>query len=360
MKIYKVGGSVRNKYLGLPQTDQDWVVVGATADELLAQGYQPVGKDFPVFLHPHTKEEYALARIERKTAPGYAGFSFITSAKVTLEEDLLRRDLTINAMAEDAQGHLIDPYQGLEDLNNKTLRHVSHAFTEDPVRILRVARFSARFAHLGFHIAPQTQQLMQDMVSVGEVNALVPERVWQEWQRAMQEPSPAMFFQVLRECHALAILFPAIELHYDKVIQYLVKASHTTQSNKIRYVVIMQALTIDEISSLGSLYRIPSDYVELALLAKRIMVPTLWNAESLLQFLEDSDAFRRYSRWCELLEVLSILDVLLINSEFLVTAFNEVKQIDTAAMIANGAVGREIGSQIRQARLAALTVFMNK
>lgn len=208
---YLVGGAVRDQLLGLPLKDRDWVVTGVTPADMLQQGFKPVGNDFPVFLHPHTSEEYALARTERKTAKGYHGFQFHAATDVTLEQDLARRDLTINAMAQDASGTLIDPYGGQADLQQRLLRHVSAAFSEDPVRILRVARFAARFAPLGFQVASETQRLMQDMVAAGEVDALVPERVWQETVRALAEPEPARFFEVLRGCGALAVLFPEVE-----------------------------------------------------------------------------------------------------------------------------------------------------
>ncbi|OGI39787.1 MAG: multifunctional CCA tRNA nucleotidyl transferase/2'3'-cyclic phosphodiesterase/2'nucleotidase/phosphatase [Candidatus Muproteobacteria bacterium RBG_16_62_13] len=247
MKVYLVGGAVRDKLLGLPVQDRDWVVVGATPEQMTAQGYQPVGADFPVFLHPRTKEEYALARTERKHGHGYKGFTVYSAPDVTLEDDLRRRDLTINAMAEDEQGNLVDPYGGAADLKAGILRHVSEAFAEDPLRVLRVARFAARFAdgietttgaslhrgprlhpgvearaarqgrrdsgfaRRGFRVADVTLALMRQMAGSGELNHLVPERVWQEVERALGEPGPARFFEVLRECGALAVLFPELE-----------------------------------------------------------------------------------------------------------------------------------------------------
>ena len=211
MKSYLVGGAVRDRLLGRPVEERDWVVVGATPESLRALGFKSVGKDFPVFLHPDTREEYALARTERKTAPGYHGFVFHAEPDVTLEQDLLRRDLTINAMAEDAEGRLIDPYGGLRDLEQRRLRHVSPAFSEDPVRILRLARFAARFAPLGFTVAEETLSLMRGMVAAGEVDALVPERVFAELAKALAEERPSPFFEVLRACGALARLFPEIE-----------------------------------------------------------------------------------------------------------------------------------------------------
>jgi tRNA nucleotidyltransferase (CCA-adding enzyme) len=209
MKTYVVGGAVRDSLLGLPQSDRDHVVVGATPDDMVAQGYQPVGKDFPVFLHPDSHEEYALARTERKSGRGYKGFVVHAAPDVTLEEDLLRRDLTINAMAEDAAGQIVDPYGGQVDLAAKRFRHVSEAFAEDPVRILRVARFAARFTE--FSVAPETRALMQSMVEAGEVDALVPERVWQELARGLMEAQPSRMFQVLRDCGALARLLPELD-----------------------------------------------------------------------------------------------------------------------------------------------------
>ena len=207
-EVYLVGGAVRDKRLGLAVKDRDWVVVGASPEELADAGYKPVGKDFPVFLHPESHEEYALARTERKSGRGYHGFTFNTDPSVTLEEDLARRDLTVNAMAETLDGKLVDPFNGAQDLENRTLRHVSDAFLEDPVRVLRVAKFMARFAHLGFSVAPETMDLMRDMVSDGEVDHLVPERVWQEMYSALGYTTPRSFIESLRECGALKVLLP--------------------------------------------------------------------------------------------------------------------------------------------------------
>ncbi|MBN3263315.1 multifunctional CCA addition/repair protein [Pectobacterium brasiliense] len=214
MKIYLVGGAVRDSLLGLPVTEKDWVVVGAMPENLLAQGYQQVGKDFPVFLHPISRDEYALARTERKSGKGYTGFVCHAAPDITLEQDLLRRDLTINAIARTEQGDLIDPYHGRRDLENRLLRHVSDAFSEDPLRVLRVARFAARFAHLGFLIAEETMALMQKMAHEGELAYLTPERVWKETEKALGTSSPDVYFQVLRDCGALAVLFPEIDNLY--------------------------------------------------------------------------------------------------------------------------------------------------
>lgn len=211
MQIYLVGGAVRDGLLGLAIHERDWLVVGATPEEMTAQGFVAVGKDFPVFLHPETKEEYALARTERKSGHGYKGFTFHTSPDITIEDDLRRRDLTINAMARDKNGELIDPFNGQRDLREKKLRHVSDAFGEDPLRILRVARFAARFHQLGFHIAEETMALMRAMVENGEADFLVAERVWQEFQRALEENHPEIFIDVLRQCGALAVIMPEID-----------------------------------------------------------------------------------------------------------------------------------------------------
>jgi len=211
MRTYLVGGAVRDKLLGLPVKDRDWVVTGATPEQMVALGYRPVGRDFPVFLHPQTGEEYALARTERKTAPGYHGFVFHTAPTVTLEEDLRRRDLTINAIAEDADGKLIDPFNGRADLAAGILRHVSPAFAEDPVRLLRVARHAARFAGRGFRVADETRALLARMVDNGEIDSLVPERVWNELARALDEARPSVFFTTLRDCGALRVLLPEVD-----------------------------------------------------------------------------------------------------------------------------------------------------
>ena len=210
MKIYRVGGAVRDKLLNYPCFENDWVVVGSSPEEMIKLGYQPVGNDFPVFINAETGEEYALARTERKSGVGYQGFTFHTAPNISLEDDLIRRDLTINAIAEDEDGHIIDPYGGREDLSQKVLRHVSNAFVEDPLRVLRVARFAARYHHLGFTVAPETQTLMKSIVSSGELTHLVAERVWKETDRALCEQSPDLFIQTLRDCGALAALLPEV------------------------------------------------------------------------------------------------------------------------------------------------------
>jgi tRNA nucleotidyltransferase (CCA-adding enzyme) len=335
MEIYLVGGAVRDKLLGLTPQERDWVVVGATAEEMLALGYQQVGKDFPVFLHPETHDEYALARTERKTAPGYKGFSVHADSSVTLEEDLLRRDLTINAMAETTDGEIIDPYHGQQDLKDKILRHVSPAFSEDPVRILRVARFAARFSHLGFTVAPETNTLMQEMVEAGEVDALVPERVWQEFEKALREKHPGRFIEVLRECGALARLFPEIdrlfgvpqpEQHHPEIdtgvhtMMVLEQAARLSNDPEVRFAALLhdlgkgttpkaewpkhinhEARGIALVKALCDRYRVPNSYRDLALMVTPYHLHYFrigeMRPDTVLKTLQRLDAFRRPERF---------------------------------------------------------------
>lgn len=215
MQVYLVGGAVRDQLLNYPVYDKDWLVVGATVDEMLSKGYQPVGKDFPVFIHPKTGEEYALARTERKSGKGYTGFEYFAAPDVTLEEDLIRRDLTINAIAQSKDGELIDPYNGQQDIQNRILRHVSPAFAEDPLRVLRVARFYARYAHLGFEIAEETLELMIQLSTSDELIHLTAERVWKETERALAERTPYAYIRLLQQCHALQVLFPEWSVLFD-------------------------------------------------------------------------------------------------------------------------------------------------
>lgn len=330
MQIYLVGGAIRDKLLKRPVKEKDWVVVGATPDDMLAQGYRPVGKDFPVFLHPDTNEEYALARTERKTGTGYKGFTCDASTSVTLEEDLLRRDLTINAIAEDNQGHIIDPFKGQQDLNNKILRHVSPAFAEDPVRVLRVARFAARYAYLGFRIAEQTLELMQNMASAGELDYLVPERVWQELQKALAEQHPDIFFETLRASHALAIIIPEIDRlfgvpqtaeHHPEIdtgvhtLMVLQQASLLSNSTSVRFAALThdlgKAATPKEewprhiaheergavlVEQMCKRLKIPNAYKDLAVLVARYHLQCHrafeLRANTLLNLFEKAGAFR--------------------------------------------------------------------
>lgn len=300
MKIYLVGGAVRDKYLGFPVRERDWVVVGARPEEMLAQNFRPVGKDFPVFLHPVTQEEYALARTERKTAPGYKGFAFNTSTTISIEEDLQRRDLTINAMAEDENGRLIDPYGGLKDLEQRILRHVSDAFGEDPVRILRLARFAARYAGLGFKIAEETTRLIQLMVKSGEIDALVPERVWKEWEKALQEISPARFFEVLHNCGALSILVPEIKTLKEHQLA-LTNACRLSETPEVRFAAWAFPLGYNGAAALCKRLNLPKHYSELILLLlkqhaefhKCLELPP----PVVLDLLKTLDAFRKPERF---------------------------------------------------------------
>ncbi len=339
MQVYLVGGAVRDALLGRPVAERDYVVTGATAQQLLDAGYKPVGRDFPVFLHPQTHSEYALARRERKTGPGYRGFVTEFSPDITLEEDLRRRDLTINAMAQAEEGPLIDPYGGQADLATRTLRHVSEAFTEDPVRILRVARFAARFAPLGFTVHADTLRLMQQMVDAGEASALVAERVWQETERALGEARPDVFFRVLRDCGALAVVFPEVDRLFGvpqppawhpevdtglHVLLCLQRAAALNASTAVRFAVLThdlgKAATPPEqwprhhghegagvklVDALCDRAKPPAAFRELARLVCRqhgnVHRAVELRADTALELLEGCDAFRRPERFGEML-----------------------------------------------------------
>ncbi len=308
METYVVGGAVRDEMLGLPVQDRDYVVVGSTPEEMVKQGFRPVGRDFPVFLHPQTHEEYALARTERKTAPGYHGFAFHASPDVTLEQDLQRRDLTINAMARDGSGRLIDPYHGADDLGEGVLRHVSPAFAEDPVRILRVARFAARF---DFTVAPETHALMVQMVRDGEANALVAERVWQELAKGLMEKTPSAMFAILRDCGALARVLPQIDALYDdgqagEAMIALDAAAAGTAALDVRFAALLRVLEPEAVEALCAKLKAPAACRDLALLAARhgnaIADGAELDAEALMQVLEATDAWRRPERFRDLME----------------------------------------------------------
>jgi tRNA nucleotidyltransferase (CCA-adding enzyme) len=304
MKTYVVGGAVRDELLGVPVKDRDHVVIGATPEDMVRRGFRPVGRDFPVFLHPETHEEYALARTERKTARGYRGFEFYAAPEVTLEQDLARRDLTINAIArDDVSGELIDPFQGAQDLAAGILRHVSPAFEEDPVRLLRVARFVARY---GFEIAPETQELMRRMVERGEADALVPERVWQEIARGLMEHHPSPLFEVLHECGALARVAPELEALFrdgraGEGLAALDAAAQANEPLEVRWAALGRVLPPPALERLAERLRMPSDCRELALLAARHGQPiaagrTLTPA-AMLSLLDSTDAWRRPERF---------------------------------------------------------------
>jgi tRNA nucleotidyltransferase (CCA-adding enzyme) len=339
MQVYLVGGAVRDALLGLPVKERDWVVVGSTRDELLRLKYREVGRDFPVFLHPESQEEYALARLERKVSPGYRGFAVEFGPEVTLEEDLARRDLTINAIAQAEGGSLIDPYRGQNDLQARVLRHVSPAFIEDPVRILRVARFAARFASLGFHVAPETMALMRAMVERGEADALVAERVWQETEKALHEPGASVFFTVLRECGALKVIYPEIDALFGvpqpekwhpeidtgvHTLMVLDQAVRLSTDVRVRFAALVHDLgkaatpqaewpghkgheerSVALIEALSERLRLPSEYRDLSVIVARyhgnVHRAFELRPKTILGILEKTDAFRRPERFAQAL-----------------------------------------------------------
>lgn len=345
MKVYEVGGCVRDELLGLPVSDRDWVVVGATPEEMVRLGYRPVGKDFPVFLHPETHEEYALARTERKSGRGYKGFTVYAAADVTLEADLARRDLTINAMARDEAGRLIDPYGGEKDLRAGVLRHVSAAFEEDPVRILRVARFVAR---LGFRIAEETRTLMRRMVEIGEADHLVAERVWQEFSRGLMEPHPAKMLEVLDECGLTGRLLP--ELSHDRAA--LERAAAAGASLPVRFAVLTWGLDVAQLAALCARLRAPNEELELAQAASRArpLLDARAPAE-LLEALKRADAVRRPERFAQLLEAARLADPGL-DLQRIEKAFAAASAVDAGAIAKQSPQG--IGPRVEKARLEAI------
>ncbi len=406
MKIYKVGGAVRDKLLKRKVVDHDYVVVGATVEEMLAGGYTPVGKDFPVFLHPETHEEYALARTERKVARGYHGFEFYADSSVTLEDDLIRRDLTINAIAEDEQGVLYDPYQGIADLNNRILRHVSPAFAEDPLRVLRVARFAARYADYGFSIADETMAMMQCLVDHDEVDALVAERTWQEVEKALADDNSWIFFQVLRQCGALARLFPEIEQLFGvpqsrqwhpeidtgiHTMMVLEQAARLSKEPVVRFAALLHDLGkgitpekewpkhiahesrgVPLVKALCQRLKVPKQYSELALLVTEFhlnyhRIEELKNS-TVVDLLSRLDAFRRPERFeyfilaCEADAKgrTGYEDSSDEKSQRFRAFFQAANQVNTAEIIAQGYKGVEIAEQLRIKRIAAVKACRKK
>jgi tRNA nucleotidyltransferase (CCA-adding enzyme) len=401
METYLVGGAVRDELLGLPVRERDWIVVGGTPEALIAQGYKPVGKDFPVFLHPQTGEEHALARTERKTGPGYRGFDTLFAPDVTLEQDLERRDLTINAIAKDpATGRLHDPFGGQRDLRDRWLRHVSPAFVEDPVRVLRVARFAARFAPLGFRIAAETQALMREIAARGELDALVAERVWQETQRALEMPAPQAFFAVLRDTTALRVIFPEIDALFGvpqperwhpeidsgvHTLMALEQAARLTDDPIVRFAALTHDLgkgttPADEwprhtaheergvalIERLCDRLRIPNAYREVAGLVSRYHLHAHKVEElrdsTLLRLLENLDAFRRPARF-EQFVLACEADARgrkgLEDREYAQAAYmRRARELAAGAQLAeherSGLNGEQIALALRERRLAAL------
>jgi len=401
MEVYLVGGAVRDKLLGLPVHERDWVVVGARPEELEKLGYISVGKEFPVFLHPETKEEHALARLERKVAPGYRGFTTQFSPDVTLEDDLKRRDLTINAIAEKPSGELVDPYGGQRDIQARILRHVSEAFVEDPVRILRLARFAARFADLGFTVAPETLALMKQMVASGEVDALVPERVWQETERALGESRPDVFFQTLKDCGALRVIFPEIDALYgvpqpakwhpevDTGVHVMLALRYSAKIGapiSVRFGVLThdlgKALTPEDIlpshrgheeagvplvEALSERLRVPNGFRDLAVLCARHhqlvhKAPEL-RPDTMLKLFEATDAFRRPERFSEMLLVCEadargrtgLEDRPYPQVAYLQRVRDAAAAVQLTAEERAGLKGAEIGEKIRIRRLEAIT-----
>ncbi len=406
MKTYLVGGAVRDKLLGREVKERDWVVVGATPQQMEALGYRQVGRDFPVFLHPETHEEYALARTERKTAPGYRGFEVHASPEVTLEEDLLRRDLTINALAEDERGEIIDYYGGLADLEKRLLRHVSPAFAEDPVRILRVARFAARYAHLGFRVADETIELMRRMVENGEVDALVPERIWQELEKALGERSPSVFFEVLRDCGALKVVFPEIDRLFGvpqpakyhpeidtgvHTLLVLDQAARLSGSAMVRFAALTHDLgkgtTPKEIlpshrgheergaKIIGRLcqrLRAPKAWREMAVLVAKYHTHVHRARElkpsTLLRTLESLDAFRRPERFADILLVCEadargrtgLEEKPYPQREYMLGARQAAAAVEARPLLDEGFKGQALARELERRRVKALSAYKRR
>lgn len=403
MQIYQVGGAVRDSLLGLPVKDRDYVVVGASPEQMLAAGYRAVGKDFPVFLHPQTQQEYALARTERKTAKGYKGFSVHADPDVTLEEDLARRDFTMNAIAETAEGQLIDPFGGQADIEKRILRHVTAAFSEDPVRILRAARFLARFTD--FTVAPETMVLMREMVAAGEVDALVPERVWQEIAKGLMESQPSRMFEMLRACGALKIIFPELDrlwgvpqtatyhpevdtgIHIMMVIDY---AATQAFSLPVRFAALTHDLgkgttpadvlprhighelrSVDLIRDVVARLKVPNDCKDLSLVVAKyhgkLHAARQMKASTLLHFLEELDAFRQRSRFEDFLKAcecdsrgrLGLEQCPLEDAEHLSRALQAALTVDAGAIAKQCQSPVQIKQAVAEARTQAIQQAMH-
>ncbi len=403
MKIYTVGGAVRDELLGLPVVDRDYVVIGATPEQMIALGYKPVGKDFPVFLHPQTHAEYALARTERKTARGYHGFAFHAAPDVTLEQDLARRDLTINAIAKDELGNLIDPYHGAADLKAGLLRHVSPAFAEDPVRILRLARFAARF---GFVIADETLHLMRGMVANGEVDALVAERVWQELSRGLMERKPSRMFEALRACGALARVIPEVDalfgvpqtaahhpevdtgVHVMMVIDYAASQNYaldvrfaalthdlgkgTTPREEWPRHIAHEERSVGLVAALCERLRVPSDCRDLALIMAKqhgnIHRAAELRPSTIVRLLQSADAFRKPQRFTRLLQAcesdargrLGMNERPYPQAQRMLAAFSAAAAVDAGAIAEQLAEPARIKDAIQRARVSAVRTALNE
>ncbi|PIA67444.1 multifunctional CCA tRNA nucleotidyl transferase/2'3'-cyclic phosphodiesterase/2'nucleotidase/phosphatase [Ectopseudomonas toyotomiensis] len=403
MQIYKVGGAVRDRLLGRPVSEVDWVVVGASAEQMLELGYRPVGADFPVFLHPQTGEEYALARTERKSGRGYGGFTFHASPDVTLEQDLIRRDLTVNAMAEDDQGNLIDPYNGQQDLEARVLRHVSPAFAEDPLRVLRVARFAARYAPFGFSVAPETLMLMRELAESGELAHLTAERSWKEISRALMEPRPDVFVQVLRDCGALAALLPEVDdlfgvpqpqAHHPEidtgvhVLSVLRQCAEHDQPLNVRWASLLhdvgKGLTPEDewprhiaheqkglrlIQAINEHCKAPRDCAELAMLVGEFHTHGHRALElrpsTLLELLQRFDVFRRPQRFAEFVAAcemdargrLGLEQRDYPQGAYLLGAAEAARQVPVKPLLEKGFKGAELGEALNRERLGALKAY---
>ncbi|MDH1561337.1 multifunctional CCA addition/repair protein [Pseudomonas sp. MDMC216] len=406
MQIYKVGGAVRDSLLGRTVSEEDWVVVGASAEQMLELGYRPVGADFPVFLHPQTGEEYALARTERKSGRGYGGFTFHASPDVTLEQDLIRRDLTVNAMAEDDQGNLIDPYNGQQDLEARILRHVSPAFAEDPLRVLRVARFAARYAPLGFSVAPETLALMRELAESGELAHLTAERSWKEISRALMEPRPDVFVQVLRDCAALAALLPEVDdlfgvpqpqAHHpeidtgEHVLSVLRQCAEHDQPLNVRWASLLhdvgKGLTPEDqwprhiaheqkglrlIQAINERCKAPRDCAELAMLVGEFHTHGHRALElrpsTLLELLQRFDVFRRPQRFAEFVAAcemdargrLGLEQREYPQGAYLLGAAEAARQVPVKPLLEKGFKGAELGEALSRARLQALKAYKDQ
>lgn len=357
MQIYLVGGAVRDSLLNLPITERDWVVVGATPEKLINQGYQQVGNHFPVFLHPTTHEEYALARTECKTGHGYQGFSFQFAPYITLEEDLLRRDLTINAMAMDDKGKIIDPHHGQADLKLKLLRHVSNAFIEDPLRVLRVARFYARFYHLGFQVAPETMELMQKIVSSNELSFLSSERIWMEWTKALLTNHPEQFVQCLKDCGALSSLAPELlEINLTTFASQL----KPEQSIAVRFSLLSHDLTEISFQNLAKRLKVPKHFLELGtrFIKNKSTISHLISKspEQILALLQNLDAFRQQALTEDFLECAQALKLISPKEKLsMLTLINKCKDIKLHPELQGSKDVAAIQGYFKQQRLALIS-----
>lgn len=403
MQIFLVGGAVRDELLGFPFNEKDWVVVGSNTTTMLSKGFTSVGKDFPVFLHPKTKDEYALARLERKSGPGYKGFDIVAEENVTLEQDLERRDLTINAIAKDEKGHYFDPYGGINDLNQRVLRHVSNAFCEDPVRILRIARFAARYHFLGFKIAEETMTLMKAMVRDGEVDHLVAERVWQEFSKALKEKDPHIFIEALKKCGALKVILPELdqlfgvpqpEKHHPEIdcgihsLMCLQQATDLSNKQEVRFATLMhdlgKGLTPKEqwpqhinhekrgLKSLKNVcirLSVPNSFRDLAILVMEFHTHCHrafeLNEKTLLKVLERLDVFRKQERFKAFLTCCkadargrtTFEKRQYLQANYLFGAFLVCKNINIKKLVAAGFKGSELGIEIHRQRLRQLKEY---